>query len=49
MTTDAYAELFYADVLWPSFTPDMLDETIVWYGSRERRFDGASSLSAVKV
>ncbi|WP_296443264.1 polyprenyl diphosphate synthase [Rhodoferax sp. UBA5149] len=45
----AYTELFFTDVLWPSFTVDGLDEAIRWYGSLDRRFGGASSLSAIAV
>ena len=45
----AYTELFFTDVLWPSFTADVLDQAITSYGLRDRRFGGSSSLSAVKV
>ena len=45
----AYTELFFTDVLWPSFSTDVLDEAIAWYGARDRRFGGASSLSAAGV
>ena len=45
----AYTELFFTDVLWPSFTADVLDQAITSYGLRERRFGGSGSLSAVKV
>lgn len=43
----AYTELFFTDVLWPNFTPAVLDQAIGWYGSRDRRFGGASTLAAV--
>lgn len=45
----AYTELFFTDVLWPGFTPAVLDEAIAWYGQRERRFGGSSPLSLVKI
>ena len=38
----AYTELFFTDVLWPSFGVDELDKAIAWYGTRDRRFGGAS-------
>lgn len=43
----AYCELFFTDVLWPSFNADVLDQAISWYGARDRRFGGSSSLLAV--
>ncbi len=45
----AYSELFFTDVLWPSFTPAVLDQAIAWYGARDRRFGGASTLAVAKV
>lgn len=45
----AYSELFFTDVLWPSFSANVLDEAIAWYRERDRRFGGASTLSAVKA
>jgi undecaprenyl diphosphate synthase len=45
----AYTELFFTDVLWPSFTPAVLDQAIVWCGARDRRFGGASTLAVAKV
>ena len=38
----AYAELYFSDVLWPEFDEDALDEAIVWYSKRKRRFGGRS-------
>jgi len=38
----AYTELFFTDVLWPSFNSEALDQAITWYGSCERRFGGSS-------
>lgn len=34
----AYAELYFTDVLWPDFSSSSLDEAILWYGQRSRRF-----------
>ena len=45
----AYSELFFTDVLWPSFTPAVLDQAIAWYGARDRRFGGASALAVAAV
>lgn len=45
----AYTEMFFTDVLWPSFTADELDQSITWYRVRDRRFGGASTLSVVKA
>lgn len=36
----AYAELVFMDVLWPDFTPEYLDQAILEYVNRERRFGG---------
>lgn len=38
----AYTELFFSDVLWPSFTVSELDRALAWYASRQRRFGGGS-------
>ena len=45
----AYSELFFTDVLWPSFTPAVLDQAIAWFGARDRRFGGASTVATVTV
>jgi undecaprenyl diphosphate synthase len=45
----AYTEMFFTDVLWPSFTVDDLDQAIAWYRVRDRRFGGTSTLSVVKT
>lgn len=45
----AYTEMFFTDVLWPSFTADELDKAIAWYRVRDRRFGGTSTLSVVKA
>ena len=34
----AYSELYFTDTFWPDFSPASLDEAIVSYQSRERRF-----------
>ena len=34
----AYAELFFADVAWPDFTRERLDEAIAAFHQRQRRF-----------
>ena len=36
----AYAELWYADVLWPDFKPHHLEQAIFDYQKRNRRFGG---------
>ena len=35
-----YAEMFFLDVYFPAFTPDMLDDIIDKFYSRDRRFGG---------
>ena len=42
----AYTELFFTDVLWPSFSVEELDRAMAWYGLRDRRFGGSSSHSS---
>ncbi len=36
----AYAELYFTKTLWPDFTTDSLDEAIINYQQRNRRFGG---------
>ena len=36
----AYAELYFTDVLWPDFTPAVLDQALLAYQGRQRRFGG---------
>lgn len=43
----AYTELYFTDVLWPSFTAYELDQAIHSYGARDRRFGGAGATLAV--
>ena len=38
----AYAELYFADVLWPDFSKKHLNEAILSYQKRERRFGKTS-------
>jgi undecaprenyl diphosphate synthase len=34
----AYTELYFTDVLWPAFDERQLDEALLWYANRQRRF-----------
>jgi len=34
----AYAELYFADLLWPDFKPADLDQALAWFAQRERRY-----------
>jgi undecaprenyl diphosphate synthase len=34
----AYTELYFTDVLWPAFDEQKLDEALLWYANRQRRF-----------
>jgi undecaprenyl diphosphate synthase len=34
----AYTELYFTDVLWPAFDEQQLDEALLWYTNRQRRF-----------
>lgn len=36
----AYSEFWFSDILWPDFTTDDLDEAIIDYCKRSRRFGG---------
>lgn len=36
----AYSEFWFSDVLWPDFTPEVLEKALVDYMSRNRRFGG---------
>ena len=36
----AYAEFWFSDVLWPDFTPEILDQAIADYQARDRRYGG---------
>lgn len=39
----AYTELYFSDVLWPSFSLDTFDAALAFYASRDRRFGGTSA------
>lgn len=39
----AYAELYFTSVLWPDFTPQHLQEAIMEYSNRERKYGTTSS------
>jgi undecaprenyl diphosphate synthase len=34
----AYTEMFFTEVLWPSFSDKELDQAIDWFSARDRRF-----------
>jgi len=34
----AYTELYFTDDLWPAFDEHKLDEALLWYANRQRRF-----------
>ena len=36
----AYAEFYFTDVLWPDFTPEELNKSILVYQKRDRRYGG---------
>ena len=36
----AYAEMLFIDTLWPDFTPEMLQQALDDFATRERRFGG---------
>jgi undecaprenyl diphosphate synthase len=38
----AYSELYFTPTLWPDFDQHSLEEAILWYQQRERRFGRAS-------
>ncbi len=39
----AYCELFFTDILWPEFNEACLEEALVAYSTRQRRFGGLSA------
>ncbi len=45
----AYTEMYFTDELWPDFSPYALDQALVWYGQRERRFGGSCQSSPAKA
>lgn len=40
----AYAELYFTDDLWPDFSPARLQEALVWFAGRDRRFGSSAPL-----
>ena len=44
----AYSELYFTETFWPDFSPASLDEAIVSYQSRERRFGRTGAQLAEK-
>lgn len=38
----AYTELYFTDMLWPDFGPAALEEALLWFRARERRFGRTS-------
>ena len=34
----AYSELYFTDVLWPDFDQAILDQALLWFSQRQRRF-----------
>jgi len=39
----AYSELVFTDTWWPDFTPDCLEDAIIEYQSRDRRYGGLTA------
>ncbi|NDY94940.1 di-trans,poly-cis-decaprenylcistransferase [Wenzhouxiangella sp. C33] len=42
----AYTELYFSEVLWPDFGAEALDEALMDYAGRERRFGGLSQVQS---
>ena len=36
----AYAELYFTDILWPDFNEQALEQALIHFGKRERRYGG---------
>jgi undecaprenyl diphosphate synthase len=46
----AYTELYFTDMLWPDFDAAALDQAVLWYQQRERRFGRTSEqLAAASI
>ena len=45
----AYTELFFTDLLWPSFRVEELDRALAWFAQRDRRFGGSANSSPLKL
>ena len=39
----AYSEFWFSDILWPDFKPENLDEAIIAFQQRDRRFGGVKN------
>jgi undecaprenyl diphosphate synthase len=33
----SYAELYFTNILWPDFTPQKMEQALIWYKNRNRR------------
>jgi undecaprenyl diphosphate synthase len=40
----AYAELFFCEELWPDFTSETLNQALVWFAGRDRRFGSSAPI-----
>ena len=40
----AYAELFFCEELWPDFTGETLNQALVWFAGRDRRFGSSAPI-----
>lgn len=40
----AYAELFFCKELWPDFTSETLNQALVWFAGRDRRFGSSAPI-----
>lgn len=45
----AYAEIYFCDVFWPDFSKQDLEQALVFYQNRERRFGGLVDSDGAKV
>jgi undecaprenyl diphosphate synthase len=40
----AYAELFFCEELWPDFTCETLNQALIWFAGRDRRFGSSAPI-----
>ena len=40
----AYAELFFCEELWPDFTGETLNQALIWFAGRDRRFGSSAPI-----
>ncbi len=40
----AYAELFFCEELWPDFSGETLNQALVWFAGRDRRFGSSAPI-----